>query len=116
MTMGRSAAALPRPEDADSWGEFNARLECETDSLKSPITVWWWTAAVALFGAGVMLSGYALTDRDWWLFPCALAPLLVAGVMSVREFDRATRARTRAAELDRLRDAWLDHLHGGSPW
>jgi hypothetical protein len=115
--MGRSAAALPRPEDADSWGEFNARLERETDSLKSPLTVWWWTAAVALFGTGLMSGGYALTDGGWWLFPCALAPLLAAGLMSVREVDRATRARVRAAELDRLRTAWLDHLHGGAaPW
>ncbi len=60
-----------------------------------------------------MFSGYALTDRDWWLFPCALAPLLAAGLMAVREADRATLARTRAAELDRLRVAWLDHLHQG---
>ncbi len=80
MTMRRSADALPRPEDADSWGEFNARLERETDSLKSPLTVWWWTAAVALFGAGVMFGSYALTGRDWWLFPCALAPLPGRGI------------------------------------
>ena len=72
---------------------------------------------MSLFGAGLMCFGYALTDRGWWLFPCALAPLLAAGLMSVREVDRATRARTRAAELDRLRDAWLDHLHQGlAPW
>jgi hypothetical protein len=44
-----------------------------------------------------------------------LTPLAIVGVMAVRATDRADRARERAVELQRLEDAWLDHLKRHSP-
>jgi hypothetical protein len=115
MTMGRSAVPAPRPEDADSWGEFHARLEIEAAGRVDPLRAVWWTIAGLLFATALISCAYAFQDHHWWLWLCVLAPLGIVGVMASRAVDRADRARARAAELGRLQDAWLDHLHRHSP-
>lgn len=109
MNMGRSTP-LP-PEEADSWGEFHARLEIEAAGLGSgsPLTPLWWAIGGALFGTALICSAYATKD-GWWLWLCTLASLGVVGVMAARAVDRADRERARAAQIARLQDAWLDHL------
>lgn len=112
MAVGREF--LP-PEQADSWGEFHARLEDEVARRDGRLTPLWYTVAGLLFGTGLISCAYATQDRQWWLWLCMLAPLAVAGVMAVRAVERADRDRARAIELGRLQDAWLDHLERGSP-
>jgi peptidoglycan/LPS O-acetylase OafA/YrhL len=107
MAVGREL--LP-PEQADSWGEFRARLEFEAAAPGSPLIPLWSGAAGLLFGVALICCAYASTDGRWWQWVCALALLGAVGVMAVRAVDRADRRRARAAELARLNDAWLDHL------
>jgi hypothetical protein len=114
MTMGRSAMP-PRPEEADSWGEFHARLEAELAGRRSPWTPLWWVLAGLLFGAGLICNAYAYQGRGWVLWAGMLASLSIVGVMAARAVDRADRDRTRAAELADLQDAWRQHLGYGSP-
>lgn len=108
--MGRDS--LP-PEQADSWGEFHARLEFAAADPGSRLTPAWWSIAGLLFAAALISCAYATQGRHWWLWLCMLASLGVPGVMAVRAAERADRERARAAELRRLRDAWLAHLERG---
>ena len=97
------------PEQADSWGEFHARLEFEQASLGSPLILVWWGVSGLLFAVMLFSCAYATQDRSRWLWPGMLATLGVLGVMAVRAVRQADRRRARAAELARLQDAWLDH-------
>jgi hypothetical protein len=110
--MGRSA---PLPEDADSWGEFNARIELEAADLGHPLIPLWWSIAGLLFVVMLICCAYAFQGGRWWLWLCMLALLGVLGVMAARAVDRADRKRARAVELARLHDAWLAHLERSSP-
>jgi len=109
--MGRSV--LP-PEDADSWGEFRARLELENAAMGSLWTPVWWAIAGLLFVTVLLSSAYAMRDDRWWLWLIMLAALGFLLVLAVRGADHADRERMRAAELGRLEDAWQDHL--GKRW
>jgi CHASE2 domain-containing sensor protein len=114
MTMGRSA--LPsRPEEADSWGEFHARLEAELAGRHSPWTSVGWAVAGLLFGTALICNAYALTDGGWVLWVGMLAALGVVGVLATRAVSRADRNRARALELAELQDAWRQHLDYGAP-
>ena len=110
MTMGQAQA---RPEDADSWGEFHARLEAEMADLHGWLIPLCWCVGVLAFVTGMMSWGYAFEPGNWWLWPCGLGAFAVAGVLAVRAVDRADRRRARMAELNRMWEAWVDHLHGG---
>jgi hypothetical protein len=110
--MGRE---FQPPEQADSWGEFHARLELEYAAAGNSSAGLWWALAGLLFGVGLVSSAYALSEHHWWLWLAMLTPLAIVGVMAVRALDRADRARERAVELHRLEDAWLDHLERHSP-
>jgi hypothetical protein len=110
--MGRD---FQPPEQADSWGEFHARLEWERTAAGNGWTGLWWAVAGLLFGVGLISSAYALQYHHWWLWVAMLTPLAIVGVMAVRAADRADRARERAGELNRLEDAWLAHLERHSP-
>lgn len=112
MAMGREF--LP-PEEADSWGEFHARLESESADVGHPLMPLWWIAGGLLFGIGLVCSGFALQGGRWWMWLCMLVPLGIVGVMAARAVERADRQRGRRAELGQLHDAWLDHLERGSP-
>ena len=109
--MGREF--LP-PEQADSWGEFHARLELEVADPGNPLIPVWWCAAGLLFATGLICCAYAVQDRHWWLWLCMLAPLGAVGVMAARAVERADQRRARAVELGRLQDAWQDHLDRAS--
>jgi hypothetical protein len=109
MAMAVGRELLP-PEQADSWGEFHARLEIEAAAPGSPLIPLWSGAAGLLFGVSLICAAYALTDGRWWQWVGTLALLGALGVLAVRAVDRADRQRARAAELARLNDAWLDHL------
>ena len=110
--MGREL--LP-PEEADSWGEFHARLEFELADPGSPLILLWQAVSGVLFAVALFSCAYALQDRRWWLWLCMLSSLGVLGVMAVRAVERADRRRARTAELARLHEAWLDHLERHSP-
>jgi hypothetical protein len=112
MAMGR--ALLP-PEEADSWGEFHARLEFEQADPGSLLILLWQALSGVLFAAALFSCAYALQDRRWWLWLCMLASLGALGVLAARAIERADRQRARAAELARLQEAWLDHLERHSP-
>jgi hypothetical protein len=107
MTMGRS---VPPPEDADSWGEYRARLELERASGQSLWIPVWWSIAGMLFATALLTCAYAIRDDRWWLWLVMLASLGFVGVLAVRGAERADRERARAAELAELEDAWRDHL------
>jgi peptidoglycan/LPS O-acetylase OafA/YrhL len=112
MTMERS---VPPPEDADSWGEYRARLEMERATGQSLWTPVWWAIAGMLFVTALLCCAYATSDHHWWLWLMMLASLGFVGVLAVRGAEHADRERTRAAELRKLEDAWLDHLETRSP-
>jgi peptidoglycan/LPS O-acetylase OafA/YrhL len=112
MTMGRS---VPRPEDADSWAEYRARLELERAAGQSLWTPVWWAIAGLLFATALLCCAYAISDHRWWLWLMMLAALGFVGVLAVRGADRADREQTRAAELAKLEDSWVDHLGTRSP-
>jgi hypothetical protein len=109
--MGRQL--LP-PEQADSWGEFHARLELERDSRGDLLVPLWWAIAGALFGGTLICCSYAFTDRHWWLWLGWLASFAVVLVMASRALRWADAMRARDIELARLQDAWQDHLDRGS--
>jgi hypothetical protein len=112
MTMGRSDL---RPEDADSWGEFRARVEFERaagDSLWTPV---WWAIAGLLFVTALFCCAYAIRDGRWWLWLVMVVSLGIVGVLAVRGVDRADRERARAAELVELEDAWQEYRGTRSP-
>ena len=109
--MGREF--LP-PEQADSWGEFNARLERELEGQGDALVPLWWALAGLLFGATLICCAYAFTDRHWWLWLGWLASFAVVLTMASRAARRADSRRARAIELGRLKDAWQDHLDRGS--
>lgn len=112
MIMGRSA---PPPEDADSWGEFRARLEIERAAGSSAWTPVWWAIAGLLFASALLCCGYAASGGPWWLWLLMLVSLGFLGVLAVQGAERADRNRVRAAELLKLEDAWLEHLEKNSP-
>jgi hypothetical protein len=112
MAMGHEF--LP-PEEADSWGEFHARLEFEAASAASPLTPLWWAVAGSLFGVMLFTSFSAFQDKHWWLWLGWLALLGTLLAMAARAVTRADRRRARAVELGRLYDAWADHLERHSP-
>jgi hypothetical protein len=112
MAMGRQF--LP-PEEADSWGEFHARLEFESANADVPPTARWWAGFGSLFGVMLFTCVDAIADRHWWLWLGWLALLGVLLVMAGRAVARADRRQARAAELGRLYDAWTDHLERHSP-
>jgi peptidoglycan/LPS O-acetylase OafA/YrhL len=109
--MGRQI--LP-PEQADSWGEFHARLELELESRRNALVPLWRAVAGAMFGLMLICCAYAFADRHWWLWVSWLASLGVVLVMATRAVRRADGIRARDIELARLRDAWQDHLDSGS--
>jgi hypothetical protein len=109
--MGRQV--LP-PEQADSWGEFHARLELELDSRGDLLVPLWWAVAGALFGVTLICCSYAFTDRHWWLWVSWLTSFAVVLMMASRAVRRADGRRARDIELARLQDAWQDHLDRGS--
>lgn len=106
----------PPPEEADSWGEYRARLEFERATGQSLWIPAWWAIAGLLFVSALLSCGYALSDGHWWLWLIGLPALGFMGMLAVRGADRADRNRMRAAELARLEDAWLGHLGKRSPW
>jgi len=112
MTMGRSG---PLPEDADSWGEYRARLELERATGQSLWTPVWWAIAGLLFAAALLSCAYAVQDHRWWLWLIMLASLGFVLALAVRGADHADQERSRAAELAKLEDAWQDHLETRSP-
>jgi peptidoglycan/LPS O-acetylase OafA/YrhL len=112
MAMGRE---LPPPEEADSWGEFHARLETEAASPGSPLTPLWWVVGAALFAAALFSCAYAVQEKHLWLWLCMLASLGALGVMAARAVERADRKRARTTQLRELQDAWRDHLDRRSP-
>jgi hypothetical protein len=103
------------PEQADSWGEFNARLERELEGQRDVLAPLWSAVAGLLFGMTLICSAYAFTDRHWWLWVSWLASFAVVLTMATRAVRRADSRRARAIELARLRDAWQDHLDRESP-
>jgi ABC-type transport system involved in cytochrome bd biosynthesis fused ATPase/permease subunit len=107
MAMGR---AFSPPEEAESWGEFHARLEIETSSLGSPLALLWWVVAALLFAATLFSCAYAVQEKNLGLWLCMLVSLGALGAMAARAVERADRRRARAIELRQLQDAWLDHL------
>ncbi|SRR6266700_1683575 len=112
MSMGRS---VHPPEEADSWGEFHARLEFEAADLGHPLIPMVRSIAGLLFGVALICCAYASEGGGrWWLWLCMLAALGALGVMATRALERADRERARAVELGRLHDAWLDHLERNS--
>jgi fatty acid desaturase len=117
MTMGRTAVPPPRPEEADSWGEFHARLEMEMEraSRGNPLTPVWWALGGALFGVGLISNAYAYQGGHWVLWLCMLGSLAVVFFMAVRAVERADKVRAREAELAQLRDAWYEHVQDCSP-
>lgn len=110
MAVGREF--LP-PEEADSWGEYRARLEFEAANPPgSPLTPLWWIIAPILFAVALFSCAYAVQYHHlWWLWLCMLAALGALGVMAMRAVEQADRRRARAAELRRLEDAWQQHLN-----
>ena len=109
--MGRQL--LP-PEQADSWGEFHARLELERDSRGNLLVPLWQAVAGALFGGMLICCSYAFTDGHWWLWLGWLTSFAVVLVMASRAVRRADSMRARDIELARLQDAWQDHLDRSS--
>ena len=109
MAMGRRAKVLP-PEQADSWGEFHARLELEAAAPGSWTTPLWWSLAGMLFSVSLICCADALQERHWWLWAAMFTALAIDGVMAVRAVDAADKRRARAMELQRLHEAWLEHL------
>jgi fatty acid desaturase len=114
MAMGRSVPPPP-PEEADSWGEFHARLELEAADNGQPLIPLWWTVAGILFAIALICCAYALQGGRWWLWVAMLGLLGILGTLAVRAVERADRQAARTAELGRLRDAWEDHARRGSP-
>ncbi len=111
--MGRDRP--PPPESADSWGEFHALIEWERAERENSGSPWWRVLAALLFVTGLVFIAYAFQGGRPWLFPCALAPLAIVGVMATRAIDRAERDAERAAQLDLMERAWAAHLERGSP-
>jgi len=103
------------PEQADSWGEFHARLELELESRGDLLVPLWWAVGGALFGATLICCAYAFTDRHWWLWLGWLTLFGVVLMMASRAVRRADSRRARDIELARLKDAWQDQLDRGSP-
>ena len=110
--MGRS---VPPPEDAETWGEFRARVERERDASHSAWTPVWWAIAGMLFATALLCCAYATRGGHWWLWLFMVAALGFVGVLAARAVDNADRNRLRAAELAQLEDAWLDHRGERSP-
>jgi hypothetical protein len=103
------------PEQADSWGEFNARLEVELAGQQSALTPLWSVVSGLLFGAMLICCSYAFTERHWWLWVGWLASFGVVLAMAATAVRRADSRRARAIELARLQDTWQDHLDRQSP-
>jgi hypothetical protein len=112
MAVGRD---IKLPEQAESWGEFHALLEAETAALEDPWTPLWWSVGGLLFATGLIASGYALTDKHWWLWVIMLASLAAVGIMASRAVERADRRAARSAQLASLWEAWEAHVERGSP-
>jgi hypothetical protein len=114
MAVGREFLL---PEQADSWGEFQARLEFEAASQDRAhrLTPLWWSLGGLLFGLTLVSCTYAVEDHHWWLWLCMLAALAADIAMAVRAVDRADWDRARRAELVRLQEAWQNHLDSCSP-
>jgi hypothetical protein len=102
------------PEQAESWGEFNARLEVELEGQRGALAPLWSAGAGLLYAAMLICCGYAFTDRHWWLWVTWLASFAVVLTIAARAVRRADSRRARAIELARLQDAWHDHLDRGS--
>jgi peptidoglycan/LPS O-acetylase OafA/YrhL len=102
------------PEQADSWGEYRARLEMETEARINPRRMLWWSLG-PLFGAALIFCLYAVQAHHWWLWLATCAPLAIVGVMAAQALDRADRDRAQAAEPAQLEDDWLEHLDRRSP-
>ena len=109
--MGRN---FQLPEQADSWGEFHARIERESTAGGHWLGLWWCVGGL-LFLVGLVSSAYAFQYHHWWLWLVMLTPLAIAGVMASRAVERADRLRARAIELERLENAWLAHMEHRSP-
>ena len=94
-----------RPEDADSWGEFNARFEQEMASRRPRVP----PRLLAIGGFFYTMSVLSLGYGHWWLAPCLLVTVAVV-VLLARAVTRADQLRARESELARLRDTWLNRL------
>jgi hypothetical protein len=102
----RDRPALPRPEDAGSWGEFNARYELELSRRETRLPPRL-LAIGGLFDATIVII---FGSGHWWLLP-ALGVTGVIFALLGRTALREGQTRARDAELSQLRDAWLEHLH-----
>jgi hypothetical protein len=109
--MGRQ---FPPPEQADCWGEFNARLELELENRGNPLTPLWGAIAGLLFGLTLICSAYAFTAGHWWLWLGWLTSFAVVLIMASLGVRRGDSRRARDVELGKLKDAWQDHLDRGS--
>jgi hypothetical protein len=104
------------PEQADSWGEFHARLEHELEQTgRGDVLVPVWSAVAGLlFATTLICCTYAFTDRHWWLWVGWLASFGAVLTIASRAVRRADSRRARATELARLQDSWQDHLDRGT--
>jgi hypothetical protein len=116
MAMGREHLL---PEHADSWGEFQARLEFEAASQDHAhrLTPLWWSMGGMLFGLTLVICAYACQDHHWWLWICMLATLAADIALAIRALDRAEREQARRGELTRMQDLWHQHTgRGPASW
>jgi hypothetical protein len=110
--MGRDS---PPPEQADSWGEFHARIERERAALDGNWSALWRSVAAVVFVAGLLCCAYASQGRDWWLWIPMFVALSTVGMMASRALSNAERHGNRAAQLDRMEQEWQAHLERHSP-
>lgn len=110
--MGRD---LPPPEQADSWGEFHARIEQERAALGGQWSPLWRSVAAVVFVAGLLFCAYGFQSSHWWLWVAMIVSLSIVGVMASRAMSNAERNGNRAAQLDRMEQEWRAHLERHSP-
>lgn len=110
--MGRD---LPPPEQADSWGEFHARIEQERAALGGNWSALWRSVAAVVFVAGLLCCAYGTQGGDWWLWIAMIVSFSIVGMMASRALSNAERNGNRAAQLDRMEQEWRAHLERHSP-
>jgi hypothetical protein len=103
------------PEQADSWGEFHARLEIELASRDDDLRLrpLWWSVGGLLFGVTLMTCAYATQDHHWWLWICMVAALAADIALAIRALDHTEYEHARMAELNRMQDLWEQHMDRG---
>jgi hypothetical protein len=106
---------MPPPEDADSWGEYRARLEWEEAEQPGLLSVACRVAAALLFVIGLLSGGYALTYHHWWMWLCSVAAFAVLFKMATRAKANLDREGERAAQLEMLDRMWQARVERRSP-